>query len=128
MARQQQRRRRRGTGGAWWTLRLPVSDASQKRSRRSYSSMPFQYNGWGGCRPFITRARNAMLRRFVPSGLTLTLALTLATAADWPQWRGPNRDGISKDTGLLQEWPKDGPKIRWKLTDIGPGYSTPVVV
>ncbi len=30
-------------------------------------------------------------------------------AGDWPQWRGPNRDGISKETGLLKEWPKDGP-------------------
>ncbi|MCS6866539.1 MAG: PQQ-binding-like beta-propeller repeat protein [Gemmataceae bacterium] len=56
---------------------------------------------------------------------SLTIALS---AADWPQWRGPNRDGISHDTGLLQEWPKEGPKLRWKRTDIGPGYSSPVVV
>src|SRR5262245_11889754 len=71
------------------------------------------------------RARNAMLRPL--AGLLLALPLSLPLfAADWPQWRGPNRDGISKDTGLLQEWPKDGPKIRWKRTDIGLGYSTPV--
>jgi outer membrane protein assembly factor BamB len=69
-----------------------------------------------------------MLRRVLYSTLTLTLTLTLTSAADWPQWRGPNRDGISKDTGLLQEWPKDGPPLRWKLTDIGPGYSSPSVV
>ena len=30
---------------------------------------------------------------------------------DWPQWRGPNRDGKSSDTGLLKEWPEDGPKL-----------------
>jgi outer membrane protein assembly factor BamB len=54
--------------------------------------------------------------------------LALAPAADWPQWRGPNRDGISKDTGLLQEWPKDGPPLRWKLTDVGPGYSSPSII
>ena len=35
---------------------------------------------------------------------------------DWPQWRGPNRDGISSDTGLLKEWPEDGPKLAWKVT------------
>jgi len=69
-----------------------------------------------------------MLRRSLFSMLTISLALSIATAADWPQWRGPNRDGISKDTGLLQEWPKEGPPLRWKATDIGPGYSSPVVV
>ncbi len=68
-----------------------------------------------------------MLRLFALASLTLLLALTLSPAADWPQWRGPNRDGISKDTGLLQEWPKDGPPLRWKHTDIGTGYSSPVV-
>jgi outer membrane protein assembly factor BamB len=55
-------------------------------------------------------------------------AATLTYAADWPQWRGPNRDGISKETGLLQEWPKDGPKLLWQVRDIGSGYSTPAVV
>ena len=68
-----------------------------------------------------------MTRHLLLALLTLTLALPLF-AADWPQWRGPNRDGISKDTGLLLDWPKDGPKLRWKLTDVGPGYSSPSVV
>jgi outer membrane protein assembly factor BamB len=49
-------------------------------------------------------------------------------AADWPQWRGPDRAGTSKETGLLKQWPKDGPKQVWKATDIGKGYSTPSVV
>jgi outer membrane protein assembly factor BamB len=49
-------------------------------------------------------------------------------AADWPQWRGPNRDGISRETGLLKEWPKDGPKLIWHAKEIGQGYSTPAVV
>ena len=47
----------------------------------------------------------------------------VVAAADWPQWRGPNRDGISTDTGLLQTWPADGPALRWKAKDIGTGYS-----
>jgi outer membrane protein assembly factor BamB len=60
--------------------------------------------------------------------LALALAVTLpAAAADWPQWRGPNRTGISADTGLLPAWPADGPKLRWKATDLGTGYSTPSV-
>jgi outer membrane protein assembly factor BamB len=51
-----------------------------------------------------------------------------APAADWPQWRGPKRDGTSKETGLLKEWPKDGPKLLWHVKDIDFGYSTPAVV
>jgi outer membrane protein assembly factor BamB len=66
--------------------------------------------------------------RAVLSAVLLTLTVSLAVATDWPQWRGLHRDGISPETGLLQEWPADGPKIRWKRTDIGAGFSTPVVV
>jgi outer membrane protein assembly factor BamB len=61
-------------------------------------------------------------------GVPLALALVISLqAADWPQWRGPNRDGVSKETGLLREWPEGGPPLRWKRTDIGTGYSTPTV-
>ena len=47
--------------------------------------------------------------------------------SDWPQWRGPERNGISSETGLLQAWPKEGPKLLWQVRDIGDGYSTPAV-
>ncbi len=56
------------------------------------------------------------------------LACALLPAADWPQWRGPQRDGHSKETGLLKAWPKNGPKLLWQVKDIGYGYSTPSVV
>ncbi len=46
------------------------------------------------------------------------------TVGDWPQWRGPNRDGISKETGLLKQWPAEGPPIAWKATGAGRGYSS----
>src|SRR6266478_301038 len=52
----------------------------------------------------------------------------IALAADWPQWRGPARNSISQETGLLKEWPKGGPKLLWQLKDIGDGYATPAVV
>ena len=52
----------------------------------------------------------------------------VAHAADWPQWRGPNRDGLSQEKGLLKEWPKDGPKLVWQIKDIGSGFSTPAIV
>jgi outer membrane protein assembly factor BamB len=49
------------------------------------------------------------------------------SASDWPQWRGPERNGISRETGLLKQWPKDGPKLLWQANDLGDGFSTPSV-
>jgi outer membrane protein assembly factor BamB len=46
---------------------------------------------------------------------------------DWPQWRGPKRDGVSTDKGLLKEWPKEGPTLLWKATGAGRGYATVAV-
>jgi outer membrane protein assembly factor BamB len=43
---------------------------------------------------------------------------------DFPQWRGPNRDGISRDRGLLKKWPKRGPEVVWQVDDVGVGYSS----
>jgi len=47
--------------------------------------------------------------------------------ADWPQWRGPNRDGVSQETGLLKEWPEGGPKKLWTVSGCGGGYSSPAI-
>ena len=60
--------------------------------------------------------------------LVAVLALSPAFAADWPQWRGPERTAISQETGLLQEWPEGGPKLLWEVHDLGDGYATPSVV
>jgi len=51
-----------------------------------------------------------------------------AQAADWPQWRGPNRDGICSETRLLDSWPEDGPKLLWEITGLGEGYSTVTIL
>lgn len=56
------------------------------------------------------------------------LLLTALLAANWPQWRGPERDGTSSEKGLLQKWPAEGPKLVWHIEGIGDGYSTPSVV
>ena len=57
------------------------------------------------------------------------LALTTAAqAADWPQWRGPDRSGVSAETGLLKQWPKDGPELAWTFEDAGTGYGSFAVV
>jgi outer membrane protein assembly factor BamB len=46
---------------------------------------------------------------------------------DWPQWQGPDRNAISKERGLLQEWPKEGPPLAWKVKGLGGGYSAPSI-
>src|SRR3569832_2133755 len=43
---------------------------------------------------------------------------------DWPQWRGPNRDNVSTETGLLKQWPKGGPPLAWEAKDLGAGFSS----
>lgn len=48
-------------------------------------------------------------------------------ASDWPQFRGPNRDGSSPETGLLDAWPDGGPKLAWTAKDLGGGYSSVAV-
>ena len=60
----------------------------------------------------------------VTAALVAFLCQSLSAAQmDWPQWRGPNRDGLSAETGLLKEWPKEGPPLLWKATGLGAGYS-----
>jgi PQQ-like domain len=54
--------------------------------------------------------------------------LSSALAEDWPQWRGPDRTGVSKETGLLQSWPPNGPKLLWTFRDAGVGHSSMAVV
>ncbi len=55
------------------------------------------------------------------AGLMVT---AISLGADWPQWRGPKRDAVSTETGLLREWPKDGPKQVWKASGVGGGYAS----
>ena len=62
----------------------------------------------------------------------LSLAIVLSTGSLLAQgqhgWNGPNRDGIFPETGLLKEWPAEGPKMLWETMEIGQGYSSPVIV
>jgi hypothetical protein len=48
-------------------------------------------------------------------------------AEDWPQWQGPDRNAISRERGLLQEWPKEGPPLAWKIAGLGGGDSAPAI-
>ena len=73
-----------------------------------------------------------MTRRTIIGGLTLLLATTVSfpaaeinsQSAAWPQFRGPKRDDISSDTGLLKTWPKAGPPVIWQAKGVGSGFSS----
>jgi outer membrane protein assembly factor BamB len=52
----------------------------------------------------------------------LYLTASVLTAADWPQWRGPNRDDVSSEQGLLKQWPAGGPPLVWKAEGAGAGF------
>jgi hypothetical protein len=74
-------------------------------------------------KPQLHAARNAAALGAILTGVLCTAAV----AADWPQWRGPERTGVSKETGLLKTWPSEGPPVAWKATGLGEGHSTPSV-
>lgn len=67
----------------------------------------------------------------VPLAALVVLVSTFAAAPapnfDWPQWQGRERTAVSRETGLLQDWPKDGPPLLWKANNLGGGFSTPSV-
>jgi len=67
------------------------------------------------------------LERTVISALCWTILLSCARADDWPQWQGPDRNAMSKESGLLKEWTKDGPPLAWKINGLGGGYSGPSI-
>lgn len=61
-------------------------------------------------------------------GVIVALCLAaVARAEDWPQWRGPNRDATWHETGILDSFPTEGPKVLWRIP-IGTGFSSPCVV
>jgi hypothetical protein len=73
----------------------------------------------------MTSHRNSLC--IAPMALLLVTHLignAPAQSGNWPMWRGPNGDGISLDKGLLNEWPKEGPKATWQIDTVGVGYSS----
>jgi outer membrane protein assembly factor BamB len=66
------------------------------------------------------------VKSLVPLLIIATVASGVVTIAadDWPQWRGPRRDGVSKETGLLKDWPPNGPRLTWQIKGAGDGYSS----
>jgi outer membrane protein assembly factor BamB len=64
----------------------------------------------------------AAVAEYVPLGL-----IVASPEPGWPQFRGPRRDGVCKEQGLLPSWPEGGPKLLWSVTGLGTGYSSPII-
>ncbi len=58
------------------------------------------------------------------AALALSASVTIEALEDWPQWRGPHRDGTSAEKNLLKSWPQGGPPLAWKTGGAGEGYSS----
>lgn len=68
----------------------------------------------------------------MPLPLAIPLFLVAAAPgqrgeADWPSWRGPDRTGCSTETGLLAQWPEEGPELLWQVEGLGEGFATPSI-
>ena len=76
----------------------------------------------------LARFTRIMLRGFALAAIATTIAdgslLAAGAADDWPQWRGPRRDGISTETNLLTAWPEGGPARLWSTSGLGAGFSS----
>ena len=91
--------------------------------------------GSGGPREVVRAAGRTALRCAL-AGLAAAVAWLAPcggagesrAADDWPQWRGPKRDAVSAETGLLKKWPAGGPKLAWELKGLGKGLSTVAIV
>jgi outer membrane protein assembly factor BamB len=60
--------------------------------------------------------------------ITVSISGQPAPGIDWPQWRGPDRNGVSQETGLLKQWPPSGPPLVWSSSNLGAGYGSLAVV
>ncbi len=68
-----------------------------------------------------------MNRALTFAGAVLLSVSAIHAASDWPQWQGPDRTRLSKETGLLKEWPAGGPPVVWTANGLGASYGSMAV-
>jgi len=79
----------------------------------------------GSMRFVITRL---LVVAAIAGGARAGEGLIVSPEPGWPQWRGPRRDGISDEKGLLRSWPEGGSELLWEVDGLGKGWSSPIVV
>lgn len=71
--------------------------------------------------------KHTIIKRFFALTMIAQFFVVGTSADDWPQWQGPDRNGISPEKGLLQQWPQGGPSLAWRVEGLGGGDSAPAV-
>ena len=106
------------------TQGCPTGGLGLRSGRRCRSTPLWGLGGWvGDGHPGV---RSVSLGWICLGLACLAGGSTLVWAEDWPQWRGPQRDGRSAETGLLQSWPAAGPPLAWRTSGVGTGYASVV--
>ena len=72
----------------------------------------------------MSSLRFTMKTSLAVASTLILAAASVSAATDWPQWQGPDRTRISRETGLLKEWPASGPPLLWTATGLGTGYGS----
>jgi outer membrane protein assembly factor BamB len=108
---------------SWWVFRFDLSDLLKLSESTSPSASKFPPPHSYGVFP-MKSLLPLCLFSFLFAFAADSSAQVPSKAGDWPQWRGPSRDGISLDKGLLKEWPEAGPKVAWEVNSVGVGYSS----
>lgn len=78
-------------------------------------------------RTLLVLAAMATVLPVSPCAAAPTGALVASKETGWPQFRGPRRDGVSDEKGLVQAWPEGGPKLLWTVGDLGQGWASPII-
>jgi len=127
------RPRPRSRRDAWWselwtassTASGGVPDTPRRIDRASTPGRTLSHNSRIGAFPVRRSSvdQRARLVCVVTAALSAVAIASPAPAADWPGWRGPNRDAVSQEKGLLQQWGPEGPPLAWKSAGIGSGFA-----
>ena len=91
-------------------------------TRETSSAFPLRLPGF--CLPVVPRLKVKGTNIYLLYLPLIIFGAFAAQAADWPQWRGLHRNGISPETSLLEEWPAGGPALLWKAKGLGEGYAS----
>ena len=114
----------------WTTTNGRRSDVRLKLVEENKTSVRLQREDNGKvitlAKTMLSRPDRDFLRTRVSTSSAKATVRT-PNSNDWPQWRGPNRDGKSASIGLLKQWPSGGPELVWNVTGLGDGYSSPTV-
>src|SRR5688572_16612962 len=96
--------------------------ASTSASTRGWGTPSIKMRSMPSKRYYAMRIENT-----VTFAGALLLSVTALHAVDWPQWQGPDRTRVSRETGLLKQWPAGGPTVVWTATGVGGGYGSMAV-